>query len=63
MVAKGKVARREKDWKFGTGRWKLLSIGWVNSKVLQYSTHYLVMNHNEKKDGKYVDMSINHVAV
>ena len=65
MVAKGKVVRRGKDWKFWTGRWKLRSIGWVNSKVLQYSTHYRVMNHNEKKkdEKEYIDMTINHFAV
>ena len=27
-----------KDWEFGMSRCKLVSIGWINSKVLRYST-------------------------
>ena len=27
-----------KDWKFGTGRYKLLYTEWIINKVLQYST-------------------------
>ena len=27
-----------KDWEFGVSRCKLLDIGWVNNKVLLYST-------------------------
>ena len=41
------------DWEFGVGRWKLLYIGWINNKVLLYSTEnhiqYPVINHNGKK--------------
>ena len=39
------------DWEFGSSRWKLLYIEWVNNKVVQYSTgnyiKYPVINHNE----------------
>ena len=38
--------------KSGTSRYKLLYIGWINNKVLVYSTgnyiQYLVINHNGK---------------
>ena len=40
-------------WEFGDGRCKLLYIGWINNKVLLYSTgHYIqypVINHNGKE--------------
>ena len=51
------VARRVgsgggKDWDFGISRCKLLYIGWINNKVLLYSTgnyiQYHVINHNGK---------------
>ena len=35
------VAKEEeegKDWEFGISRCKLLYIGWINNKVLLYST-------------------------
>ena len=42
-----------KDWEFGISRCKLLYIGWINSKVLPYSTgnyiQYPVINHNGKE--------------
>ena len=48
----------------GVGRWsgisrcKLVYIGWINNKVLQYSTgNYIkdpVINHNEKNIEKYI---------
>ena len=42
-----------KDWDFGISRCKLLYIGWINNKVLLYSTvnyiQYLVINHNGKE--------------
>ena len=42
-----------KDWEFGISRCKLLYIGWINSKVLLYSTgnyiQYPVINHNGKE--------------
>ena len=41
------------DQEFGISRCKLLYIGWVNNKVLLYSTencvHYLMINHNIKE--------------
>ena len=53
MVAKGKLGRGEKDWEFGISRGKLLYTGWINNKVLLYSTgNYIqnpVINHNEKE--------------
>ena len=40
------------DWEFGVSRCKLLHIGWVNNKILLYSTgnyiQYLLINHNGK---------------
>ena len=43
----------EKYWEFGISRCKLLYIGWVNNKVLLYSTgkyiQYPVINHNGKE--------------
>ena len=50
----GKVA--EKKWKLGISRNKLLHIGWINHKVLLYSTgnyvSYLVTNRNGNEYGK-----------
>ena len=50
------VARRiggGKDWELGISRYKLLYIGWINNKVLLYSTgnciQYPVINHNGKE--------------
>ena len=41
------------DWEFGISRCKLLYIGWINNKVLLYSTgnhiQYPVINHNGKE--------------
>ena len=41
------------DWEFGVSRCKLLYIGWINNKVLLYSTgnyiQYLVINQNGKE--------------
>ena len=41
------------DWEFGISRCKLLSIEWINNKVLLYSTgnyiHYPITNHNGKE--------------
>ena len=40
------------DREFGVGRCKLLHIGWINNKVLLYSTgnciQYPIRNHNGK---------------
>ena len=42
-----------KDWEFGISRCKLLYTGYINNKVLQYSTgnyiQYPVINHNGKE--------------
>ena len=38
MVAKGEGGKGGIDWEFGIGRCKLLYIGWINNKVLLYST-------------------------
>ena len=67
-----------KDWEFGISRCKLLCIGWINSKVLLYSTgnyiQYPVINHNGKGHKKeciyiyknkysYIYIYMNHFAV
>ena len=42
-----------KDWEAGISRCKLVYIGWINNKVLLYSTgnyiQYPVINHNGKE--------------
>ena len=47
------VSWEGKDWEFVISRCKLLYIGWVNNKVLLYSTgnciQYPVINHNGKE--------------
>ena len=64
MVAKGKRVKEGKNWAFGTGKCKLLYIGWMNNKVLLYSTgkyiHYPVINHTGReyeKDYIYITES------
>ena len=58
MVAKGLGGRGGKDWEFGVSRGKLLNIGWINNKVLVYSTgksvQYPVTNHNGKEYEKRI---------
>ena len=53
MVAKGEGGGEGKDWEFGINRCKLLYIGWINNKVLLYSTgnyiQYPVINHKRKE--------------
>ena len=54
MVAKGDgEVGGGKDWEFGINRCKLVYIGWINNKVLLYSTgnyiQYPVINHNGKE--------------
>ena len=49
------------DWEFGISRCKLLYIGWINNKVLLYSTgNYIqcpVINHNGKEyEKEYIHM-------
>ena len=62
MVAKGEEREwEEKDWEFRIGRGKLLCIGWINNKVLMYSTgnyiQYPVINHKAK------NMKVSHFSV
>ena len=51
------------DWEFGISRCKLLYIGWINNKVLLYSTgnyiHYPVINHN----GKEYESEFNYIYI
>ena len=53
MVAKGEWGGGGKEWEFGITRGKLLHIGWINNKVLWYSTQnyiqYPVTSHNGKE--------------
>ena len=55
--------KEEKDWEFGISRYKLLYIGWINHKVLLYSTgnciQYTVINHNGKEYEKHFAEEIN----
>ena len=41
------------DWEFGISRCKLVYLGWINNKVLLYSTgnyiQYPLINHNGKE--------------
>ena len=58
MVDKGEWARGGLDWEFGVNKYKLLYIGWINNKILLYSTEnsiqYPVINHNEKNMKKNI---------
>ena len=53
MVAKGEGVGGGMEWEVGVSRCKLLYIGWINNKVLLYSTEnyiqYPVINHNGKE--------------
>ena len=53
MVGEGEGGGGGMDWEFGISRCKLLYIGWINNKVLLYSTgnhiQYPVINHNGKE--------------
>ena len=66
MVAK-EEGKGGLDWEFGTSRCKLLYIGWINKKVLLYSTgnyiQYPVTNHNGKEYEKKMYVWLNHFAV
>ena len=52
MAAKGEE-RGGVDWEFGISRCKLLYIGWIDNKVLLFSTgnyiQYPEINHNGKE--------------
>ena len=49
-----------RDWEFGVSRCKLVYIGWINNKVLLYSTgnyiQYPMINHMEKNVKKNIGM-------
>ena len=54
VVDNGEAVRGGKDWEFGISRCKPLYIGYINNKVLLYSTEnyyiqYPVINHNGKE--------------
>ena len=61
------------EWEFGVSRCKLLCIGWINDKVLLYSTgnyiQYPVINNHGKEYLKsmyiymYIYVKLNHFAV
>ena len=54
------------DWEFGIRKCKLLYVGWINHKVLLYSTgnciQYLGINHNGKQYEK-IYIYLNHSDV
>ena len=56
VVAKGERHGGGKNWQLGISGCKLLYKGWINNKVLLYSTgnyiQYPVINHNGKEDDK-----------
>ena len=74
-LPRGRGGGGGKDWEFEVSRCKLFYIGWIDKKVLLYSTgnyiHYPVMNLMEKNMKKnvyiYVQIQIyiylNHFAV
>ena len=53
MVAKREGAGGGMEWEVGVSRCKLLYAGWINNKVLLYSTEnyiqYPMINHNGKE--------------
>ena len=53
VVAKRELDGGGKAWEFGISRGKLLQIGWINNRMLQYGTgnyiQYPVTNHNGKE--------------
>ena len=55
------------DWESGVSRYKLVDIGWINKKVLLYSTgnyiQYSVINHSGKEyEKEYITESIRYRA-
>ena len=67
MVAK-EGGRGGKHWEFGISRGKLLYIGWINNKVLLYSTgnyiQYPVINYNGKEyEKECIYVYLSHFAV
>ena len=59
-----RAGRGGKEWKSRASRGKLLNIGWINSKVLLYSTgNYIqhpVINPSEKE---YIYTKLSHLAI
>ena len=57
MLSRERKSGGGMDWEFGISRYKLVYIGWINNKVLLYSTgnniQYAVINHNGKEYEKY----------
>ena len=58
MAAKGEGLGGGMEWEVGVSRCKLLYRGWINNKVLLYSTgnyiQYPMINHNGKQYSKKV---------
>ena len=58
MVDTGEGCGGGVEWEFGISRCKLLYRGWINNKVLLYSTgnyiQYPVISHNGKEYEKYI---------
>ena len=52
-LPRGREGEEVMDWKFGVSRCKILYIGWINNKVILYSTEnniqYLMTNHSGKE--------------
>ena len=53
VVAKGEGVGGGMEWEVGVSRCELLYLGWMNNKVLLYSTgnyiQYPMINYNEKQ--------------
>ena len=58
VVATGEEGEEGMNWEIGISRYKLLYLGWINSKVLLYSTvnsfQYPKINHNGKEKKKWL---------
>ena len=52
VVAKRKESRGGMDWEFGVSRCKLLPIGYINNKVLLYSTGNYIQYPGKNNNGK-----------
>ena len=73
MIAKGGEDGGRKEWEFGISRCKLLYIGWINNKVLLYSTGNYIQYPEIKYNGKeykkmyivytYICVKLNHFLV
>ena len=58
----GREGVEGKDWEFGINKCKLVHTGWINNKVLLYSTgnyiQYPMINHNGKEKYDYISESL-----